>query len=247
VVVAGTLFTGANASEGFTLGGKGGGGDKECEKVGFTESNIDKKKIPESLKKINDNFKKAISKYGTFDNEFKPNQKVEKEINLGPIMADSEVKSIMDKEMKDNKDLFSYVIVVHTLFLNNYTKSDSGEMTFKVFGEEKSVQETLDQWAKEKDGTNEYKKALSSGESILKALNKGKTLDVIKKADKKTKEILNFIICAVKHSIVLIKKLEKMGDGGEGGGDGGDDEEEKPKKEEKKETKKKKSDNEDEE
>ena len=239
VVVAGTLFMKkVRENEGFNLGGKGGkGGKKDCAKVGFTETNIDKKKIPESLKKINDNFKKALSKYGTFNenNEFKLNSEIE-ELAI-PIAQDPEVKSILDKEMKENKDLFSYGITVFVLFMNTYNKSDSGEMTLKVFGQEEPVQKTIDDFAKEKDGKNGYKKALSSGESILKTLNEIKNLDVIKKADKKIKEILNFVICAVKHTIVLITKLDKIAGDGDGGGDG---EEEKPKKKKKKETKKQK-------
>ena len=69
----------------------------------------------------------------------------------------------------------------------------------------------------------------------------------MKNGDKEMKELWNFIICAVKHTIVIIKNIDKTysdrgaNDDGEDG-EGGDDEEEKPKKNKKKATKKKKSD-----
>ena len=235
VVVAGTLiFRGDNDElEGFGMGGGGGGkGDKECAKMGFTETKMDKKNLIGSLKKINDNFKKALLKYVKLPDDGNPEPKKETIELLKPIAEDSELKAIIEKEQKENKDLFSYAVIVFILFMNTYNKSDSGEMTFKVFGKEKPVQEILDDWAKEKDGKNGYDKAISSGESILKMLNKVKSLDVIKKSDKKTKEVCNFGICAVKHTIGLIKNLSKIARGGDDGG--GDDEEEKPKKNTKK-------------
>jgi hypothetical protein len=245
VVVAGTLiFRGDNDElEGFGMGGGGGGkGDKECAKMGFTETQMDKKNLIGSLKKINDNFKKALLKYVKLDDDGAPEPKKETIELLKPIAEDSELKAIIEKEQKENKDLFSYAVIVFILFMNTYNKSDSGEMTFKVFGKEKPVQEILDDWAKEKDGKNGYDYAVSSGESILKTLNKVKSLDVIKNADKKTKEVCNFGICAVKHTVGLIKNLSKIARGGDDGG--GDDEEEKPKKKTKK-TKKASEDNED--
>ena len=246
VVVAGTLiFRGDNDElEGFGIGG-GGGGDKDCAKMGFTETKMDKKNLIGSLKKINDNFKKALLKYAKFNDDGAPEPKKETIELLKPIAEDSELKAIIKKEQNENKDLFSYVILVFILFMNTYNKSDSGEMTFKVFGKEKPVQEIIDAWAKENDGKNEYDKAVSSGESILKMLNKVKSLDVIKNADKKTKEAWNFLICAIKHAINNIKKLDKTlndkGDGGDGGDDDADSDE-KPKKKKKKATNKKKSD-----
>jgi hypothetical protein len=243
VVVAGTLiFRGDNDElEGFGMGG-GGGGDKDCAKMGFTETKMDKKNLIGSLKKINDNFKKAVLKYAKFNDDGAPEPKKETIELLKPIAEDSELKAILEKEQKENKDLLSYAIIVFIFFMNTYNKSDSGEMTFKVFGKEKPVQEIIDSWAKENDGKNEYDKAVSSGESILKMLNKVKSLDVIKKSDKKTKELCNFGICAVKHTIGLIKNLSKITRGGDDGG--GDDEEDKPKKKTKK-TKKASEDDED--
>jgi len=244
VVVAGTLiFRGHNDElEGLEMGGGGGKGDKECAKMGFTETKMDKKNLIGSLKKINDNFKKALLKYAKFNDDGVHEPKKETIELLKPIAEDSELKAIIEKEQKENKDLFSYAVIVFILFMNTYNKSDSGEMTFKVFGKEKPVQEILDDWAKEKDGKNGYDYAVSSGESILKTLNKVKSLDVIKNADKKTKEVCNFGICAVKHTVGLIKNLSKIARGGDDGG--GDDEEEKPKKKTKK-TKKASEDNED--
>ena len=248
VVVAGTLFAGAN--EGFSIGGKGGNADKECAKMGFTETKIDKKNPIESLKKINDNFKKTLLKYATFDNnEFQLKEETQK--LLKDIAESSEFTSRFDKEQKENKELFTYTLFVTVFFMNTYAKSDSGEMTFYVFREARPVQKMLDELKKEKDGTNTVKKAINSGESLLKMIREIKDLDMVKKADKKTKEAWNFLICAIKHTIDNIKKLDKSlsdkGDGGDGG-DGGDDDadgDEKPKKKKKKATKKKKSDDDD--
>ena len=242
VVVAGTLFAGAN--EGFSIGGKGGNADKECAKMGFTETKIDKKNPIESLKKINDNFKKTLLKYATFDNnEFQ--LKEETQELLKDIAKSSEWTSRFDKEQKENKELFTYTLFVTVFFMNTYAKSDSGEMTFYVFREAQPVQNILDGWKKEKDGTNEIKKAIISGESLLKMIREIKDLDIVKKADKKTKEAWNFLICAIKYTIDNLKKLDKsLNDKGDGG-DGGDDDadrDEKPKKKKKKATKKKKSD-----
>ena len=248
VVVVGTLFTGASSSEG--MKGKGGKTDKECAKMGFTETKIDKKNMIGSLKKINDKFKKALLKYGTFENdEFKP--KEEMNAILKPLLEDPEASSKFDKEKTENKNLFSYVITVMALLMNTYTKSDSGEMTFKVFGEQRTVKKLLSDFAKKQDGTNTYKHAISSGGSLLKMLNEVKTLDIMKNGDKEMKELWNFIICAVKHTIVIIKNIDKTySDGGANDdgedGEGGDDEEEKPKKKKKKATKKKKKSEDDE-
>ena len=73
--------------------------------------------------------------------------------------------------------------------------------------------------------------------------------NVVKNADKKTKEAWDFVICAIKHTIDNIKKLDKTLSGDDVvDDDNHDDEEEKPKKNKKKATKKKKNeDDEDEE
>lgn len=242
VVVAGTLFAGAN--EGFSIGGKGGNADKECAKMGFTETKIDKKNTIGSLKKINDNFKKTLLKYATFDNnEFQ--LKEETHELLKDIVKSSQFTSRLDKEQKENKEIFTYTLIVTVFFMNTYAKSDSGEMTFNVFGRAQPVQNLLDEAKKEKDGTNEFKKAIISGESLLKMIREIKDLDIVKNADKKTKEGWNFLICAIKYTIDNLKKLDKTLSGEGDGGDGGDDDadrDEKPKKKKKKATKKKKSD-----
>ena len=247
VVVAGTLFlkTGSNVIDGFSIDGKGG---NMCAKMGFTETKIDKKSPIGSLKKINDNFKKTLLTYATFDNnEFQLKEETQK--LLKGIAVNPEAKSKMEKEQKENKDLFSYMVVVTVLFMNTYTKSDSGEMTFSVFNQVQPVQKTLDGLKKEKDGTNELKKAFSSGEKLLKMVREIKELDVVKNADKKTKEAWDFVICAIKYTIDNIKKLDKTLSGDDVvDDDNHDDEEEKPKKNKKKATKKKKNeDDEDEE
>ena len=237
VVVAGTLFAGA--SEGYSNSGKGE--NKECAKMGFTETKIDKKNPIGSLKKINDNFKKALLKYATFENErFK--LKEESQELLKPFMEDPESKAKID-EQKNNKESFSYIMIVSILFMNNYNKSDSGEMTFKMFGNEQPVQKILDGWKKEKDGTNEFKKSVSTGDKLLKMIREVKDLDVMKNADKKTKEAWNFLICAIKHTNDNLKKLDKALSGDDDADDDADDDE-KPKKNKKKATKKKKSDDE---
>jgi len=241
VVVAGTLFAGAgaNAREGLSLGGGGGKGDKECAKMGFTETKIDKKNIIGSLKKINDSYKKTLLKYGTFNEDGQFELKKETGELLKPIGEDPEAASKIDKAKNETKDLFSFIINVYVLFMNTYNKSDSGEMTFKVFGEEKPIQQILDELNKEKDGTTEFKKAVISGESLVKKLNEVSNLDVTKNADKKTKEAWKFLICAMNHAINNIKKLDKTLNGGDDAGGGEDDEEEKSKKKKKKSTKKK--------
>jgi len=259
VVVAGTLFAGAwagagaGAREGLSLGGGGGKGNNECAKMGFTETKIDKKNIIGSLKKINDSYKKTLLKYATFDGEngeFKLTKETEE--LLKPIYEDPEAKSKIDEAQKV-KDLLSFIIVVYVLFMNTYNKSKSGEMQFKIFGEQQPVQIVLDGWNEEKDGTNIYKNVVSIGESLVKKLNEVSNLDVIKSADKKTKEAWKFLICAIKHAINNIKKLDKTLNSGDDAGDAGggdDDEEEKPKKKKKstkKKSKKKDEDDEDEE
>ena len=50
VVVVGTLILGKGDEEGFGMGG-GGGIDKECSEMGFTQPKIDKKDINGSLEK----------------------------------------------------------------------------------------------------------------------------------------------------------------------------------------------------
>jgi len=134
VVVAGTLFAGAGAGarEGMSLGG-GGKGDKECVKMGFTETKIDKKNIIGSLKKINDSYKKTLLKYATFDENGKFELKKETEELLKPIYEDPEAKSKIEKAQKV-KNLFSFIITVLVFFITTYTKSESGEMTIKIWG-----------------------------------------------------------------------------------------------------------------
>ena len=89
--------------EGFGMGG--GGGDKECAKMGFTETKMDKKNLIGSLKKINDNFKKAVLKYAKFNDDGAPEPKKETIELLKPLAKDSELEAIIEKEQKENKYL----------------------------------------------------------------------------------------------------------------------------------------------
>lgn len=65
VVVAGTLFAGAN--EGFSIGGKGGNADKECAKMGFTKPSIKKDNMKDGITTAMKNIQKVANKSWPFE------------------------------------------------------------------------------------------------------------------------------------------------------------------------------------
>ena len=143
VVTAGTLFSGNPMSEGFGFGGgkkKKSGSGSNCANLGFAEVKIEKNKIPQNLKILNDKFIKTISKYGVPDERdiIKLNGKSKKILKSITSEEKVEIKSTIENSLKENKDYFTYIVIAVPLLINKYTKKD-GKMMFKMFGTDKPV------------------------------------------------------------------------------------------------------------
>lgn len=235
VVVAGTLFAGASASEGFSLGGGGKGGDKQCAKLGFAEVKLVKDDVAEGLEKVMKNIEKVAEKEWPFeksDYEGKRSKDETFQKNWNIIIDSSEVKEVL-KKGKDDPDMGAGLSIyiatteIYETFLNTTTTTSTKTEVIAKYN------------------TSALDKLIKSGSTVIKLLERVKKSDDIKDGDAKVQKIMSYIMCLIKHWISIFKAMQKVSGGGNG--DGGDDEEEKPKKKKKKETKKKKSDNEDEE
>lgn len=230
VVVSTTLIfrdRGSDA-EGFGLGG---GGDKECAKVGFKEPKIDKKDIKGSLEKVMKNVETVANKYMK---NLKEDMALKDKYNdAGKLIGGFEIiKSELEKynKNKENKDyVMNFGILTYNRLLRPYIMQPS----------EKAQDEALEALGKlnKKDdqGKVPFTMILKGGPIILDILNKIKKSDEMKEADKDVKELLSVGICSVKHFISLWKNIQKAnGGGGDDAGDDAGDEEEKPKKKKKK-------------
>jgi len=248
VVTAGTLFSGNPMSEGFSFGGgkkkksvSGSGSGRKCANLGFAEVKIEKQTIQQNLKTLNNNFVKTISKYGVPDERgvIKLNEKSEKILKSFSSEEKVEIQSTIQNSLKENKDLFTYMVIASILLINKYTQKD-GKMVFNVFGQEKQVKAQIKEWSniQPKDDKNGYKQAINGGSKLLEMFKELKTLDDIKNGTKEEKAFIDFITCGVQHTIDVLTKLDSViesdgvdgdddggdGDGGDGdgGGDGGD-------------------------
>lgn len=227
VVVAGTLiFRGHNDElEGLEMGG--GGGDKECAKMGFTPIKLDKDDLPGSLEKVYNSIKKIADKHWPYDG-MGGNKGGDKEKDEERKKKNAELETIMEvwtkeaeAELGDKKKKSDQVNAFVTGSTNMYEKKGYKEL------------------AAEKP--ENIKKMISGGELTLKIIEKVSKSSKIESGSKNTLKYLN---CLCKYWISIYKELQKA-KGGDGGGDGGgDDEEDKPKKNTKK-TKKASEDDED--
>jgi hypothetical protein len=242
VVVVGTLILGKGGEEGFGMGGgkKGGGGiDKDCAEMGFTQPKIDKKDINGSLEKAMKNIEKVAETKWPFekgDIEGKRTEDKTVEANWKVIMESTFLKDwskgIGEKKSKENKELDALMDLWAP-----------AEALYKKFILRKSTDE-------EKSAVvNEYNvnldKIIKSGPIVIEFINNLKNSDEIKDADDGVKDILNYITSFVKHWISIItgiiksmksagggKKKTKPADDDEDAGAADDDE--KPKKKKKK-------------
>ena len=226
IVVVGATLIFRDTREGFGLGG-GGGGDKECAKMGFTAPKIDKKDIKGSLEKVMKNVKTVASKYIKFDGKYTGLK--EKYNETAKTIGGFEIlKSELEKVNK-NKENQEYVMSFGfgTMFgLCNPYILDPSE---KAQDEAVKIVSTFNK--KDDQGKVPIVLVLKGGSIILEILNKIKKSDEMKEADKEAKELLSVAVCAVKHFISLWKNIQKATADGGGGDDDGD--EEKPKKKKK--------------
>jgi hypothetical protein len=238
VVVVGTLILGKGGEEGFGMGG-GGGIDKECAKMGFTQPKIDKKDINGSLENAMKNIEEVAETKWPFEK------------------GDIEGKRTEDKTVKAN-----WKVITESTFLKDWSKG-IGEKKSK---ETKELDAIIGLWApaegfykkfilrkstdEEKNAVvNEHNvnlnKIITSGPIVIEFINKLKKSDEIKDADDGVKDILKYITCLVKQWISIFKSLKKAMSGAGGGKKkkkpadddedaGGGDEDEKPKKKKKK-------------
>ena len=230
IVVAGTLFTGAGAREGLSLGGGDGGKvNSACAKMGFKPPKIDKKDIKGSLEKTLKNIEKVADKYWQFEDIFghKPNNDKAKEIR-DAVVENKFINSEIEKLSKDSENgtVMNYFLGGCVAFYTAF------------IGEKASEQ---DQTRVMKEITQEFlTKAIKGGNVYLTLSNKNH--ERLEGDDEK--KLSSYLICLCKHWISICKEIQKAkGGGGDDEGHGGDEEEDKPKK--KKATKKKKKSDED--
>ena len=235
VVVVGTLILGKGGEEGFGMGG-GGGIDKECAKMGFTQPKIDKKDINGSLENAMKNIKTVAANYWkngdingiiTGDEKLSNSLSVIKTYITNPANVSTEDQTMIEDIYKTAYELYEKFILQK---LTDAAKS-------KFIKDKILVR--LD-------------KDIKNSTSAMDVIDKIKNSDEMKNADNDVKKLLQYLVCLFKQWIVIFKAIKKaMADAGGGkkkkkpadddeeggGGGGGEDEDEKPKK---KATKKKK-------
>jgi hypothetical protein len=228
VVVAGTLiFRSGNASarEGMSIGG-GGGGDKECAKLGFTAPKLLKSDIGGSLEKEMNKIKKVADKYWPYDEKGNSNNEDEKKSLLEFMeVYFKEAGKMKDDDGKKNSNDFYEISLGLYNQVNNPDKSKRQKIKMDAI-----------------NITSELTKPIISGGNILlKLLTTAGKSNKIKDAG--AKKLAKYLTCLCKHWIAIYTKMEEVANGGGGGKDdeGGGDDEDKPKKKKKKATKKKKS------
>ena len=209
VVAAGTLIL-PSAREGLSLGGgKGGGGDKECAKMGFTPIKLVKDDLVGSLEKVMKNIKTVAEKHWPYDGkatEDEDKKKKQKELDAFVEIWMKEAKKALD----DDK-----------------TKSDQANK-FIMFSADIYEKKRYDELFKLKP--EQIKNMISGGYIVLKLLEKISKSDEI---DSNFKKQLKYLICLCKYWTNIYKEAQKA-TADEGGGE---DDDEKLKK--KKKTKKK--------
>ena len=208
VVAAGTLFTGAGAREGLSLGGgKGGGGDKECAKMGFTPIKLDKDDLVGSLEKVMKNIKTVAEKHWPYDDMGGKTEDEKKQKELGAFV---EIWMKEAKALDDDK-----------------TKSDQANK-FVMFSADIYEKKRYDELFKLKP--EQIKNMISGGYVVLKLLEKISKSDEI---DSNFKKQLKYLICLCKYWTNIYKEAQKA-TADEGGGEDDDDEKLKKKKKTKK-------------
>ena len=229
VVVGSTLILSDRSAVGFGLGG--GGGDKvdsACAKMGFKEPKIDKKDVKGSLEKVMKNIEKVALKY--IKSVKDPVLKDEYNDALKFIAGTETAKSEIEK-FDTNKTHKEYI-------MNFGVGSMFGlVMPYITDPSEKNQDDML------KDIPNINKKndkgdvpivmLLKGGSLMLDILNKIKSSDDMKEADKDAKNLLAAAICSVKQFISIWKNIQKAYPSG-GDDDGEEDDGEKKKKKSKK-------------
>ena len=219
VVVVGTLILGkgrdiegiiGRKSGSSKSGSSSGSSSNQCSDLKFAEPNIDKTRVVTSLIELNDNFKKVCGKYLSFEGRG-PELNKEGGAILESLYKDEKIKkkldSILEKFQKENQnEYFAYLIGTNILLLNNYTESDKGELRFTVFGSDKPVKKTLNDFTKE-----DYKfftSALKGAKAFVPTIDKIMNLEEIKEQDNKTKDFFKFMKCAVNHTIKVLNNLK---------------------------------------
>jgi hypothetical protein len=240
VVAAGTLILpSAGAREGLSLGGgKGGGGDKECAKMGFTPIKLDKDDLVGSLEKVMKNIEKVAEKQWPFekgDIEGKRSEDKTFEENWKMIQESSIVKEVLkkgrdDPDMESLLTIFDPIMEIYGIFVGKNPKTTTAK------------NEVITKY-----NTSALDEMIKSGSTVIKLLERLKKSDEIKEGGAKVQKIMTYILCLVKHWISIFKALRKVTGGGGKDGDagddgGGDDDDGEKKKKKKKKTTKKKDD-----
>lgn len=218
VVVSTTLIFRDRGSDAEGFGVGGGGGDKECAKMGFKEPKIDKKDIKGSLVKVMENVKTVASKY--MKNLEEDMTLKDKYNDTMKFIASSEiVKAELEKFNKneENKDYAMW------FGFSTYERIVIPYMTMPSEKAQDKALEALGKLNKKDEGKVPFTMILKGGPIILEILNKIKKSDEMKEADKDVKGLLSVGICSVKHFISLWKNIQKAHPSG------GDDEGEKKK------------------
>ena len=223
VVVLGTMFASGSGStrtrEGLSLGG---GGDKQCAKLGFKPVKLDKDELVGSLEKEMKKIKTIAEKHWPYDDMGGKTEDEKKKKALENFMKEFQ-KEAQEMTESERKSLDMFVMGTVTFF--------EKQRMNEVAGLESKAITAL----------------ISGGKNTLKLLEKLSKSDTLESDFKKT---LNYLICLSKHWTNIYKAIQKAKGGGKDGGDddGGDDDGDGEKKKKKKKTtkKKKKDDEEDE-
>ena len=244
VVVAGTLFAGtlfAGANEGFGIGGKGGNADKECAKMGFTETKIKNNNMKGGITNAMKNIQKVAKKGWPFEDYVgnKPtNDKAAKQ--LGEITNNVHYKS-ESRKIEENKEKQENTGV---FLINSIELYESVKKNEKI---DQAITKVTDNLEKGIKGGKIYLSLIESTHQFLV-----KEYKVAKKEfpdiDDSVLKLSQYLVCLCKQWISIWTQIQKANGSSEGDDDAGDDNDddadrdEKPKKKKKKATKKKKSD-----
>ena len=218
VVAAGTLIlpsASAGTREGLSLGGgKGGGGDKECAKLGFTPIKLDKDDLLGSLEKVMKNIEKVADKQWPFekgdivgksteDKTFEENWKIIKESS---IVKETLEKGRDDPDMVSFISIYSPITEIYGIFVGNNTTTTTAK------------NEVITKY-----NTSALDEMIKSGSTVIQLLERIEKSNEIKDGGAKVQKIMTYIMCLVKHWISIFKEMRKVSDGGGGGGGGGGD------------------------
>ena len=204
VLVSSTLIFGKDMREG-AKNKSGGGGDKECEKMGFKQPKLVKNSdgdVDESLEKEMKTIKKVADKYWPYDAKGDSKDETEKESIKEYVNIYFKVVKENKPSEEDGKNAEGFTLIAQSVWSAVYDPDESKrkKLNLKPDGIPKGY----------------LTKAVSGGNTVLKTLEKVGKSDELKNAG--AKKINKYLICLCKQWTAIFKILDGMAGGKKDGG-----------------------------